>query len=172
MFAFVSDFCGVARWRSRGVLALLCLSLGLGFSGVAWAQAWLAQPHVVSTPQVRAELVAHAPQGVQVGQSLWVGLRLQHTREWHTYWLNPGDSGLPTQMTWQLPAGVQAGEVIWPLPQKLRAGHLTNYGFEGDTFVGGATDGGQKFSNLARQARPANAGQLVGVPLGVHSARR
>ena len=135
MFAFVRDFCGVARWRSRGVLALLCLSLGLGFSGVAWAQAWLAQPHVVSTPQVRAELVAHAPQGVQVGQSLWVGLRLQHTREWHTYWLNPGDSGLPTQMTWQLPAGVQAGEVIWPLPQKLRAGHLTNYGFEGDTLL-------------------------------------
>ena len=135
MFAFVSDFCGVARWRSRGVLALLCLSLGLGFSGVAWAQAWLAQPHVVSTPQVRAELVAHAPQGVQVGQSLWVGLRLQHTREWHTYWLNPGDSGLPTQMAWQLPTGVKAGEVIWPLPQKLRAGHLTNYGFEGDTLL-------------------------------------
>jgi thiol:disulfide interchange protein DsbD len=147
MFAFVRDFCGVVRLRSCGLLAPLWLSLwrrlllslwlsmGLGFSGAAWAQAWSAQAAVVSTPQVRAELVAHAPQGVQVGPSLWVGLRLQHAREWHTYWRNPGDSGLPTQMTWQLPAGVQAGDVIWPLPQKLRAGPLTNYGFEGDTLL-------------------------------------
>ena len=122
MFAFVRDFCGVTRVRQRWAMALLCLGFGAGLSGVAWAQAWSAQPHVVSTPQLRAELVAHAPQGVQVGQALWVGLRLQHAREWHTYWRNPGDSGLPTQMTWQLPAGVQAGEVAWPLPQKLRAG--------------------------------------------------
>jgi thiol:disulfide interchange protein DsbD len=38
-------------------------------------------------------------------------------------------------MTWHLPAGVQAGEVAWPLPQKLRAGHLTNYGFEDDALL-------------------------------------
>jgi thiol:disulfide interchange protein len=135
MFAFVRDFCGVTRVRQRWAMALLCLGFAASLSGVAWAQTWSAQPHVVSTPQVRAELVAHAPQGVQVGQALWVGLRLQHASEWHTYWRNPGDSGLPTQMIWQLPAGVQAGEVAWPLPQKLRAGHLTNYGFEGDTLL-------------------------------------
>lgn len=135
MFAFVRDFCDVTTVRSRGILALLCLSFCASLSGVAWAQGWSAQHPVVSTSQLRAELVAHAPQGVQVGQPLWVGLRLQHAREWHTYWRNPGDSGLPTQMTWQLPTGVQAGEVAWPLPQKLRAGHLTNYGFEGDTLL-------------------------------------
>ncbi len=130
MFAFVRHFCGTSRWGSRWALVLLCLSTGL-----SWAQGLPAQSSVVSTPQLRAELVAHAPQGVQAGQTLWMGLRLQHAREWHTYWRNPGDSGLPTQMTWQLPAGVQAGEVAWPLPQKLRAGPLTNYGFEGDTLL-------------------------------------
>ena len=85
---------------------------------------------VVSTPQLRAELLAHAPQGVQAGQPLWVGLQLTHQPEWHTYWRNPGDSGLPTQIELNLPAGITAGEVQWPLPSKLKAGNLTNYGFE------------------------------------------
>ena len=130
MFAFAGRFLRPCFLRLVQVTVWLGLSLG-----VAWAQGWSAQPQVVSTPQLRAELVAHAPQGVQAGQPLWLGLRLQHTREWHTYWLNPGDSGLPTQLTWELPQGVTAGEMAWPLPQKLRAGHLTNYGFEGDTLL-------------------------------------
>ncbi len=85
---------------------------------------------VVSTPQLRAELVAHAPQGVQAGQPLWVGVQITHQPEWHTYWRNPGDSGLPTQLELNLPAGITAGDVQWPLPHKLKAGSLTNYGFE------------------------------------------
>jgi thiol:disulfide interchange protein DsbD len=85
---------------------------------------------VVKTPQLHAELVAHAPQGVTAGQPVWVGLLLTHQPDWHTYWRNPGDSGLPTQIELNLPAGVDAGEVQWPLPHKLKAGNLTNYGFE------------------------------------------
>ncbi len=96
--------------------------------GSAWAQG--VPSAVVSTPQLRAELVAHAPQGVQSGQTLWVGLQLTHQPEWHTYWRNPGDSGLPTQIELNLPVGITAGEVQWPLPHKQKAGSLTNYGFE------------------------------------------
>lgn len=105
----------------RLTLLLLC---GLGASAIAWSQS-----AVVTTAQIRAELVAHAPHGVQTGQTLWVGLQLQHQPEWHTYWRNPGDSGLPTQLEWNLPAGIQAGPIAWPLPSKLRAGTLTNYGY-------------------------------------------
>ncbi len=96
--------------------------------GSAWAQT--VPTAVVNTPQLRAELLAHAPQGVQAGQPLWVGLQLTHQPQWHTYWRNPGDSGLPTQIELNLPAGVTAGEVLFPLPHKLKAGNLTNYGFE------------------------------------------
>ena len=104
------------------------LWLAVCLVGAAWAQG--LPTAVVNTPQLRAELVAHAPQGVQAGQPMWVGLQLTHQAEWHTYWRNPGDSGLPTQIELNLPAGLTAGEVQWPLPQKLKAGHLTNYGFE------------------------------------------
>jgi thiol:disulfide interchange protein DsbD len=102
--------------------------LASGLLVSAWAQGLPSA--VVSTPQLRAELVAHAPQGVQAGQPVWLGLQLTHQPEWHTYWRNPGDSGLPTQIELNLPAGITAGDVQWPLPHKLKAGNLTNYGYD------------------------------------------
>lgn len=90
-----------------------------------------SQKTVVTTDQVRAELMAHAPQGVTPGQPVWVGLQIKHQPEWHTYWKNSGDSGLPTQLEWTLPPGVLAGDIAWPLPKKISLGKLVNYGYEG-----------------------------------------
>jgi thiol:disulfide interchange protein/DsbC/DsbD-like thiol-disulfide interchange protein len=113
-------------WITRGLPLL---------AGVLLAGASLAQS-VVITPQVRAELRVHAPQGLAAGQSVWLGLSLQHQPGWHTYWKNAGDSGLPTQLDWELPTGVTSGPVAWPLPTKLSVADLTNYGFEGKTLLG------------------------------------
>ncbi|MDR6888186.1 MULTISPECIES: protein-disulfide reductase DsbD family protein [Variovorax] len=85
---------------------------------------------VVTTPHVRAELVAHAPNGVAPGAPVWVGLQITHQPEWHTYWKNAGDSGLPTELNWTLPPGVAAGEIAWPVPKKIPIGNLANYGYE------------------------------------------
>lgn len=90
---------------------------------------------VVVTPQVRAELLAHAPQGIAPGQPLQLGLQITHQPEWHTYWKNPGDSGLPTTMDWTLPAGLKAGEIVWPTPKKIPIGTLANYGYEGTVLL-------------------------------------
>ena len=90
---------------------------------------------VVTTAQVRAELMAHAPDGADAGKVVWVGLQLAHQPEWHTYWKNSGDSGLPTTLEWTLPAGVTAGEIAWPLPKKIPIGNLANYGFEGTVLL-------------------------------------
>ncbi|MBE0546343.1 MAG: protein-disulfide reductase, partial [Rubrivivax sp.] len=103
----------------------------LAASLVAPLLAAAAPGAVVTTPQVRAELVAHAPQGVVAGQPLWLGLKIEHQPHWHTYWKNPGDSGLPTTLEWTLPAGVSAGDIEWPTPGKLPIGPLMNYGYEG-----------------------------------------
>lgn len=89
-----------------------------------------AAASVVTTDQVRAELLAWAPEGVEPGKPVWVGLQLTHQPEWHTYWKNSGDSGLPTQLDWQLPAGIDAGEIAWPTPKKIPIGTLANYGYE------------------------------------------
>ncbi len=90
---------------------------------------------VVTTPQVRAELVAHAPDGVAAGKPMWLGLKIEHQPHWHTYWKNPGDSGLPTTLTWTLPAGVTSGDIEWPTPARLPIGPLMNFGYEGTVLL-------------------------------------
>src|SRR5262245_22151223 len=95
----------------------------------ALSQAQSGDKSAVTTERVRAQLLAHAPEGLAPGKPVWVGLQLTHKPEWHTYWKNAGDSGLPTQLQWTLPEGVAAGDIQWPLPQKIPVGTLTNYGY-------------------------------------------
>ena len=101
---------------------------------------------VVTTEQVRAELVAHAPEGITPGKPVWLGLQIEHQPHWHTYWKNPGDSGLPTTLAWQLPVGVTAGEIAWPTPKKLPVGPLMNYGYEGRLLLPVPVSVGQAFA--------------------------
>ena len=89
----------------------------------------------VTTEQVRAELLVHAPDGAGPGKTVWVGLQLTHQPHWHTYWKNSGDSGLPTTLQWTLPTGVMAGDIAWPLPRKIPIGNLANYGYEGTVLL-------------------------------------
>lgn len=88
----------------------------------------------VRTEQVEAELVAEraAP---EPGKPYTVALRLKAIPGWHTYWRNPGDSGQPTSIRWQLPPGYRAGPIQWPVPQKLPIGPLANYGYEGEVLL-------------------------------------
>ena len=90
---------------------------------------------MVVTEQVRAELMAFAPDGVGPGKPLWVGLQIAHQPEWHTYWKNSGDSGLPTVLDFKLPAGIAPGEIAWPAPKKISIGTLANYGYEGTVLL-------------------------------------
>jgi thiol:disulfide interchange protein len=69
------------------------------------------------------------------GETLQLGLRIKHDPHWHTYWRNPGDSGLPTQFDVKLPAGWLAGPIGWPAPQAIPIGPLLNFGFEGDIIL-------------------------------------
>ena len=85
----------------------------------------------VKTPHVEAELVARH-RAFQPGQPLELALQLKIVDHWHTYWQNPGDSGLPTRLTWSLPAGFVAGAIEWPYPKKLPLGPLMNFGYEGE----------------------------------------
>ena len=84
----------------------------------------------VKTGHVTAELVSEQTALVPGATSV-VALRLAIEPGWHTYWRNPGESGLPTTLAWRLPAGFAAGDIVWPAPRALSAGPLVNYGYEG-----------------------------------------
>lgn len=48
---------------------------------------------------------------------------------WHTYWLNPGDSGEPMRIKWDLPPGYKASDFLWPAPDRVPYGPLVNFGY-------------------------------------------
>lgn len=50
-------------------------------------------------------------------------------RGWHTYWKNPGDSGLPPKIAWNLPEGFSAGPIEWPAPEGIATDALMSYGY-------------------------------------------
>ena len=99
------------------------------------ASANKARGSVVSTAQVQATLQVYAPNGLGAGETFWLGLQIQHQAHWHTYWRNPGDSGLATELQWQLPEGLKPGNLIWPAPQKIPVGSMANYGYEGTVLL-------------------------------------
>ena len=85
----------------------------------------------VRTDYVESELIARQGSALPGGKLL-IGLRLKMDAHWHTYWQNPGDSGMPTTIQWKLPAGFKAGQIQWPLPQRIPVPPLMNYGYEGE----------------------------------------
>jgi thiol:disulfide interchange protein DsbD len=61
------------------------------------------------------------------GDTVMAGVRLRMAPKWHTYWKNAGDAGGPTTIDWTLPAGLKAGEIRWPIPEKYLFQELTTY---------------------------------------------
>jgi thiol:disulfide interchange protein len=82
----------------------------------------------VATDNVKARLISEV-ESVGPGQVFWVALELNIRDGWHTYWRNPGDSGEPTKLAWQLPPGFTAGDIVWTTPHRFEIAPLVNYGY-------------------------------------------
>jgi len=84
--------------------------------------------NTVATDNVKARLVSEMS-AIAPGQSFWVALEFDIRDGWHTYWRNPGDSGQATKLTWQLPPGFKAGDIVWTTPHRFEIPPLVNYGY-------------------------------------------
>ena len=79
---------------------------------------------------VQVQLVAETA-SVASAATLWVDVNFAIKPGWHIYWRNPGDSGLPTAIEWDLPPGFSAGSIRWPVPEHFVQGGIGNYGYAG-----------------------------------------
>lgn len=66
------------------------------------------------------------------GEIVTAAVHLKMPPRWHTYWTYAGDSGLGTKIEWELPPGITAGGIQWPVPDKLIITNLTTYIYEGE----------------------------------------
>jgi DsbC/DsbD-like thiol-disulfide interchange protein len=90
-----------------------------------------AGAHAAGTaiPHGTVELIAEN-QWIAAGHTVNLGLRFELEKGWHIYWINPGDSGEPPRVKWQLPAGLTAEPIEWPAPRRLGTASVTDYGYE------------------------------------------
>jgi thiol:disulfide interchange protein len=112
----------------KAVLALQALIAASVLAGAAFAGP------VVNSGHIESELVAQEA-GIAPGGTVYVALRQRIQEHWHTYWRNPGDAGEATKITWTLPDGWSAGDMVWPTPQKARLGPLLDYAYEGEVLI-------------------------------------
>ncbi len=112
---------------SKGRLPPLgAVALSLAAASAGASSAVDATP--VRTDHLLSQLVAQTTAAVP-GQALRIGLLLQHDPHWHTYWRNPGDSGLPTRIELELPTGVTASAIEWPAPWRFDVEGIVNFGY-------------------------------------------
>jgi DsbC/DsbD-like thiol-disulfide interchange protein len=102
-------------------------TLGLGVALVLYAAG--VQAAGTPVPHGTLELIAEN-QSIAAGHELYLGLHFQLEKGWHIYWVNPGDSGEPPRIKWQLPADITAGEIEWPTPRRLGTPSIVDFGYE------------------------------------------
>lgn len=109
--------------RRAALSALYIMSLVSGGYAHAQATESAAQNHA----QIR---IFPEVNQISAGQTLEIGINQTLDEGWHTYWINPGDSGTPLEISWTLPEGFSVDEIEWPTPHKVPFGPLMNYGYE------------------------------------------
>src|SRR5687768_6345220 len=102
-----------------GRVARLWLILLLSLVAGAGAQA----AHIRAT--LEAETLRPAP-----GSRVTLALSMTPERDWHGYWLNPGDAGARADIAWSLPSGITVGTMRYPVARRLIVQGLMNYVYE------------------------------------------
>lgn len=117
----------VCRSAYAILLLVACCSASL-------VQAEESQVNETPDEPAKAALLA-AMDHALIGGGVSVGLHLQHLPHWHSYWRNPGDSGMVTSISWNLPAGVRVSEFSWPAPKRFVFEGLDNFGYGDDLLL-------------------------------------
>ncbi|QTN33606.1 hypothetical protein HZ994_15240 [Akkermansiaceae bacterium] len=79
-----------------------------------------------------ASAVWHAEKSdVTAGSPVRTVIRMTVDEGWHTYWVNPGEGGMPIAFQAALPEGWSAGEIQHPAPKRFMTGDLPGFGYEG-----------------------------------------
>jgi len=107
-----------------------------------------------STPHSKVELIAENT-AIAPGESARIGIRIAMDDGWHIYWKNPGDSGIPTKVKWNLPSGWKVSDMKWPTPHAIEADGFTSFGYDNSVLF------------MTRIVAPSNAKLGSRIPVSV-----
>lgn len=117
------DKMSVVRFFVMACLLVLAVSHG----------AYALQSDAVRNDYSTARLVVDRDH-ITAGEPFWIALHLDMKKGWHTYWQNPGDSGIPTEIKLDLPEGFSTSEIHWPTPIRFELSGIVNYGYKEEAY--------------------------------------
>jgi DsbC/DsbD-like thiol-disulfide interchange protein len=74
-------------------------------------------------------------QYIKNNDSVLIAFKFKMQKHWHIYWVNSGDSGLPTEVKLTLKAGISESELMYPVPEKIPFSGYTNYGYNDEVIL-------------------------------------
>src|SRR5688500_1864812 len=85
-------------------------------------------------PQTKVRLLL-SHEVARPGETITAAVEMDSAPGWHTYWRNPGDSGIATALEWEVPEGIKAGSIQWPAPHKSTLQGLGAYAYDGREYL-------------------------------------
>jgi thiol:disulfide interchange protein DsbD len=107
----------------------------LAFSSLLWsAPDAAAKAKDEGSKNVKASFFSEY-ETLKPGMSARVAVRLKIKKNWHLYWLNPGESGLPTRVVFTLPEGWRQGTLHYPAPLRVVEEGIVNFYYENEVWI-------------------------------------
>ena len=72
---------------------------------------------------------------IATGSEIMLGIKLKMQSGWYVYWKNPGETGLATQVIWNLPENIENSPLMWPVPEKKLSDTIVNYGYDQEVIL-------------------------------------
>ena len=112
----------------RNIVFVLLAIISLGFARTGFS----ATSNTVQTAYTSSRIVTSATAGEE---PFWIALNMTLQPEWHVYWKNPGDSGIPTQLDITLPEGFSIAPLHWQHPKRFDSSGIVGFGYEKDMWL-------------------------------------
>lgn len=108
--------------QSVGAAFIACLLIGSGTVPAAAAtSAWATS----DGGRMRLIVLPPAPDGTRQA-----GLQIEPKSEWFTYWREPGDAGIPPQITAEPGSSVTLSALSFPVPKRVDLGKIRDVGYD------------------------------------------
>ncbi|MBX9689337.1 MAG: thioredoxin family protein [Candidatus Obscuribacterales bacterium] len=83
---------------------------------------------------VKAVLISNC-KTIKAGEKFRLGVELNMAPGWHTYYRESGEAGMPTKISFELPDGFKASDLLWERPHKLVDAGIVTYGYNEHTVI-------------------------------------
>ncbi len=128
-------------WFQKFALVLALLAVGsVSLASTATAMDVPESAHGESAvhdgdARVESRLIVDVDE-VAAGDTFRVGVAFELDTDWHIYWQNPGDAGLPTDIHWESDE-LEFGPLKWAAPGLFEEadGQIDSYGYEGEVVL-------------------------------------